>query len=155
MNGGRAAAPPALAVFAPAARRVGEGVIHATRIQIICPCANAAQMRAANDVFTTLLADEDVRRWGGLTCSGVLEPAFLGAFWDAEVCGWEIERNALIFIDAVGEPEHACREYALALHGLVGRIYARHGQPQRRLWITVHPVAVIAGGRPNPPAGAP
>jgi hypothetical protein len=127
----------------------GHTLVHATRIQLICPCGNDAQVRAAREVIAALLGDECVQRWGGITYSGVADPSFIGAFWNEHQRDWEIDRNVLILIDAPGEPESACRDYAVRLHDLVARIYAARGEWQRRLWVSVHPVTLVAERPPH------
>ncbi|MHB8575253.1 MAG: hypothetical protein ACYDCQ_07955 [Dehalococcoidia bacterium] len=122
------------------------GSVAGTRIQILCPCGNEAQARAANAVLAALLREENVRRWGGLTCSAVAEPSVVGAFWNERERDWEIDRSVLVLIDAIGEPESECWTYAARLHDLVARIYDRHLQPQRRFWVTVHPVRIVDTG---------
>ncbi|MGI8552271.1 MAG: hypothetical protein ACR2PL_16020 [Dehalococcoidia bacterium] len=78
----------------------------AIRVQLICPCGNARQYRAAAIVIASLLDEKSIQEWGGFTHSQHRNPVFTGQFWDTERVSngqpgsWAEDRNLLIFIDA-------------------------------------------------------
>lgn len=122
--------------------------VAATRVQVVCPAGNAALFRATNRIIGVLLAEQDVRDWGGFTYSLPTPPMFLGYFWrtdrgEPQRSGWESDRNVLILIDVRGQSADEVLPYFVRLRQRVAEIYATELQAQAALWITAHPLNIL------------
>ncbi len=121
--------------------------ISATRILLVCPCGNAALNRAAKAILVFLQKEHQIQQWKGLTFSSFVPPVFTGLFWDEEEERakekWKTDYNLLVTIDAPELLPSDLFDYLTRLYGRLNTFYANEGLPQKKLWITVHPLAIL------------
>lgn len=118
--------------------------VDATRAQLICPAGNAALYRATNAIVSFLLAEQQIRAWGGFTYSSIAPTVFVGKYWDTDRASWEEDQNAIIFLDVPELSPDALLPYLATLRDRVNAAYASAGQPQKAVWITAHPIQIVA-----------
>jgi hypothetical protein len=117
----------------------------ATRIELICPCADAATYLATNRVIAALQRQRKLQPWGGFTCAAQARPIFTGQFWntDKQPPDWEEDHNVLIVVDAAGESPTDVVAYFTAMRDKINRIYEKLGRSQKAIWLTAHPIYIL------------
>lgn len=121
--------------------------IHATRVQVICPCRTYGQFIATNNIIAFLKSRRSVQAWGGFTHSLLDQPSFVGYFWHRPQHPrrgwWEEDQNIIIIIDVPERTPTDVIRFLTQLREHLANCYQEQHENQEAFWITVHELYVL------------
>jgi hypothetical protein len=107
-----------------------------TRVSFFLPAHKSNELKAVREVAEYLETQQQEGTVTGFTRSSILQPVFVGAWWNEALKAWQRERVSLFIIDyQYGLEEMEMEKVLSGLKENVARIYKERGSAQDELWI--------------------